>query len=161
MFFLSQLRVQHPKLSVTAEAEIQPLIGAIVELPDLGHSNLATLHGPCLGRLAVTRRHTELILTPAAAGTATVLPLPHDAEFLDIATAYQDFIRRQGPYHHPVGTMASDQMMALDAGRRSLHNQGAEYIQTAWAVQAEFSFAAARAIFALVSALHHYESTRL
>ncbi|MEZ5939183.1 MAG: UPF0262 family protein [Hyphomonadaceae bacterium] len=65
-------------------------------------------------------------------------------DYFLICDSYYDAIRSASP----------SQIEAIDMGRRGLHNEGSELLQTRMAEKAVFDFDTARRLFTLVCALH-------
>jgi len=57
-------------------------------------------------------------------------------------------------YHNAIRTASPSQIEAIDMGRRGLHNEAAEVLQTAMADKIDVDLETARRLFTLVCALH-------
>lgn len=57
-------------------------------------------------------------------------------------------------YHNAIRTGTSQQIEAIDMGRRGLHNEGSRMVEDALRPKAEVDFATARRLYTLVCSLH-------
>ena len=62
-------------------------------------------------------------------------------------------------YHNAIRTGTSQQIEAIDMGRRGLHNEGSRMVEDALKSFAEFDFLTARRLYTLICSLHRRPSS--
>jgi uncharacterized protein (UPF0262 family) len=134
-------------------AEISALAQQLNDLTSIGNpSDESITSGSYALQLSVDVKYVTLELGDAN-GTVQRIGAIETTSLRALARSYIKMIQDMGSGHLPKGSLATERLTLLDAGRRSLHNEGAEMLQSLLTGSFALNFAGARLIFAIISHL--------
>ena len=134
-------------------AEISALAQQLNDLTSIGNpSDESITSGSYALQLSVDVQYVTFGLIDAN-GIVHRIGVVETTSLRALARSYITMINDMASGHLSEGSLATERLTLLDAGRRSLHNEGAEMLQSLLAGSFALNFAGARLIFAIISHL--------
>jgi uncharacterized protein (UPF0262 family) len=125
-----------------------------IALFDLKESNSFEICGEDCGPYVLLVGMSEGRLVFAVSDESGAHVCEHQAPIGALRKIIKDYAMICESYHNAIRNASASQIEAIDMGRRGLHNEGAEVLQTALAGRFLVDLETARRLFTLVCALH-------
>ena len=125
-----------------------------IALFDLKEANAFVVLGETRGPYVLTLAMNEGRLALDVATEAGERVCLHHMAMSALRKLIKDYAMICDSYHNAIRNASPSQIEAIDMGRRGLHNEAAEVLQSAVADKFEIDLETARRLFTLVCALH-------
>jgi uncharacterized protein (UPF0262 family) len=134
---------------LTAEAEQERAI-AIYDLLEENLFRLTEQHGPYHLFLRLEGRHVHFDIRT----TDNIGLIQFFMAMGPLRRVMRDYFHVCDTYYEAIRTKSPSQIQAIDMGRRALHNEGSELLQSRLEGKVETDFQTARRLFTLICVLH-------
>jgi len=125
-----------------------------IALFDLKESNSFAVIGEDRGPYLLSIAHAEGRLAFDVTDEAGERVVLHIMALAAVRKLIKDYLMICDSYHNAIRSASPSQIEAIDMGRRGLHNEGAEELQSALQDRFTIDLETARRLFTLVCALH-------
>ena len=137
-------------LSANAEAEHERKVAVHDLLADNHFAPAGGIDGPFELRLSHRENRLHFDIRGAKAAKAVEFDLP----LSPFRAIIRDYFAVCGSYFEAIKTATPSRIQAIDIGRRSLHDEGAELLAERMAAHADIDFPTARRLFTLLCTFH-------